>query len=391
MLWPRIAAFASRQGAFALLVLTAVVSGTAWGGEKPVVTFAGVAYTSAAADTQRLLPRTHAALARYGEDRFSQDLGVALRQQPSSGFQLSEGTLASLHGAGSPLVMALALDRETITSERIAGQTKLLFEVAAQALFFDFREKQVLFAYPVTLQYIEVLDGEPTSAQIDAVADHIVAGTGPAGILSVFPRELASLALPSPSSRRLQVTEVRLSDGGRAKLPEQQRDETLVGHEFTKMLASTLRLPMLPHARGQAIGGAMATRFADGSVLNLQIPTADYRVVLEVEDFREKTLSETPALRQQLYGAFFRIRVEEPLSSTVYFDQRLRQGSTKAIPASQDQVDSAASYYETLLTGLASFAQAADGGARPWAGEQTGGRQFISQIKSLKELIRSCR
>lgn len=387
----RIAAFALRRAGLGLVFAVLFHADVAGAADRPVVAFAGIAYTSALADTARLLPHTQVALQRYGTERLARELGTALKASPPGAFDVTDGLIASVQGSEGAVVMALALDRETVTTERIDGEVKLLFELAAQALFYDFREKQVLFTYPVTLQYIEVLDHEPTPVEIDAIAGRVVSGTGASGILSVVPRELATLVLPSASSRRLQVTDVRLSEGGRAKLPARQRDDALIGHEFTKVLASTLRLPMLPHAAGQAIGGAMATRFADGTVVNLQIPKPDYRVVLDIDDFREKTLSETPAARQQLYGAFFRVRVEEPLSSTVYFDQTLRQGSTKVIPVSQDQVDSAASYYETLLAGLSSFSQAADGGARPWAGEQTGGRAFTTQIKSLKELIHSCR
>ena len=111
-----------------------------------------------------------------------------------------------------------------------------------------------------------------------------------------------------------------------------------------------------------------STRFADGVVYDLRIPEPDYRIVVQVDDFREKTLSQTAGFRQQLYGAFFHVTADEPLSGTVYFDQSLRQGTTKAIPASQDVVDSASAYYETLLAGFSSFANAAQGGASAWPG-----------------------
>jgi len=189
----------------------------------------------------------------------------------------------------------------------------------------------------------------------------------------------------------LQVTEVRISDVLAAKFPDRRGDVDVIGQEFTKVLASTLRLPMLPHRAGQAVGGTMATRIADGSVFKLAIPAPDYAITLEVEDFRDKTLKETPAFRQQLYGAFFNVRVVEPLSVTVYLDQSLRFGATKSIAASQGSVDVWAVSYETLLGGFTAFSQAVGDGNLAWSREQSGGKTFTTQLKVLKELIQQCR
>jgi len=350
-----------------------------------------MAYTARAADVERLLPVSSTVVEAEGKHQLSRSLAAALQRRPPKHFDLQFATLASLDGRSDAIVFAAAVDRESWTVERIAGKYKLLFEIAAEALFFDFRERQILFAYPITLQYIEVLDRPPGPSDLQAAAHRLLFGTASSSLQTVLPAEIHTLALPGSSSRRLQVVSVDLSEQAAAKIPEHQRDPALIGHEFTKILASTWRLPMLPHARGQAIGGAMAARFDDGRIFNLSIPEPDYRIVLGVDDFRQKTLSETPAVRQQLYGAFFSVLVEEPLSGKAYFSQALRQGGTKIIPASQDMVDSAAAYYETLLAGLSSFAQAANGEAKTWADEQPGGREFRQQMKTFKELIQLCR
>lgn len=359
--------------------------------DLPQVVFAGVAYTGASDDASRSLPTVHAAI-KNRLPAINKQLWDALAANPPVNFELAPAAvLAALDGSSSSIVMAIALDRETISSERIGSQYKLLFELAGQVLFFDFRERQVLFTYPVTLQKIVALPRQPTKSDIAAIASEMAMGSSATSLSTVVPKELTTLTLPSPSSRRIQVTAVRLAPELEGKIPPSLMDPKLIGHEFTKVLASTLRLPMLPHAQGQAIGGAMAMRLADGKAYMLKIPEADYRVTLDVRDFRQKTLSETPAFRRQLYGAFFHLRVEEPLSSAVYFDQSLRQGNTTDIPASQENVDSGAAYYETLIAGFSSLSQAINGGARAWAGEQTGGREFSKQLKSLKELVAKCR
>lgn len=375
----------------ALLFFGSAGTAAAAEGTGPQVYFAGIASTGSAGDTATRLPHVHAYLQQPRAILINQQLLRGLTARPPAHFQLRSAELASLDGNGGAVVMAVAIDRETVVQEHIAGQHKVLFELAAQALFFDFHERQVLFSYPITLQRIELYPALPTAAQIQAVADEVMAGTGPDSLPAALADELGPLTLPSASSRRLQLTEVVIPPALSARFPAGRIDDAMVGHEFSKVLASTLRLPLLPYATGQAIGGAMAARVADGTVYNLTIPAPDYRITLEITDFREKTLSETPAVRQQLYGAFYRVRVEEPLSGKVYFDQSLRNGATRTIPASQDEVDSFAAYYETMLGGFSSFAQASSGGATDWSRQQTGGRAFSNQLKSLKELINSCR
>ena len=374
----------------AVLASCGVVNSAA-AAELPQVIFAGVAYTGASDHASRSLPVVHAAI----KDRLpeiNKQLWGALVANPPKNFELAPAAaMGALDGSSTSIVMAVALDRETMTSERIGDQYKLLFELAGQVLFFDFREKQVLFTYPVTLQKIVALPAPPTQAEVAAIANQMVFGSSASSLNVAVPKELAALTLPSSSSRRIQLTEVRLAPEIEGKISASMMDPALIGHEFTKVLASTLRLPMLPHTQGQAIGGAMAMRLADGKAYTLKIPEADYRIILDVLDFRQKTLSETPAFRRQLYGAFFNVRVEEPLSSAVYFDQALRQGNTTDLPASQGSVDSGAAYYETLIAGFSSLSQAINGGAAPWAGEQTGGREFTKHLKSLKELVATCR
>lgn len=377
-----------------LVVFVLGAAGTAHAASQlspPSVHFAGIAYTGKAADAKSSLPHAHAAIERVTGVELNRQLARAMSVQAPKHFAVRVAELGSLDGTGSAVVLAVALDRETVSTERIAGQYKLLYELAAQALFFDFREQQVLYSYPVTLQHIEVLAEAPTDEQIQAVADQVVLGREPTSLAGAMAAELENLSLPSPSSRRIQLVDVQLAEGVAGRPDLQKLDRELIGHEFSKVLAANLRLPLLPHALGQAVAGAMPARLADGKAFNLNIPKPDYRLVLEVSDFRDKTLKETPAFRQQLYGAFFRVRVDEPLSGAVFFDQPLRQGATKTIPVSQDEVDAAAAYYETLLTGFSSFAQASAGKDLPWASEQTGGREFKKQLTALKELIIQCR
>lgn len=365
-------------------------------GKSPVY-WAGFAFTGAQSDSHNATPHTNAAISDGGIEALNGKLSSALDRRPAQHLILIRDQLAKLDGSTSATVLAAALDRELVSVEPIAGQYKVLVEVALQALFFDFRERQVIASYPVTLQRIDLLDYRPDERQINAIVTGLLYGQADTDLPQVFAQTLATALLPNASVRRLQVGEVTLSDATIQKLPDPSWEASLragLAHELSKTLSAATGIGLLPPAAGQAIGGAMAARFADGKVYQLKIPEADYVISLQVDALKNGVVSETAAMKQMLFGAFFSIAVKEPFSGKVFFEQPLRKGATKVVPVTQSQVDQWSASYETLLAGFDAFAGAAAGrsGHKAWLDEQKpGGRPLQQQTQSLQELIKSCR
>lgn len=380
-----------------LLCLLALAMVAQADGGKQQVYWAGFAFTGEASARDEAVPHSAAAIDAGGIETLNRQLSSALKRQPPQRLVLIDDQLAKLDGSTSATVLAAALDRELVSVEPIAGQYKVLVEVALQALFFDFRERQVIAAYPLTLQRIDLMDYRPDQSEIGAIVSGLIYGSSATDLPQVLAQTLAEARLPNAAVRRLQVGAVTLSDAARQKLPDPSWEAPLrasLAHELTKTLAVNTGIGLLPPATGQAIGGAMAARFADGKVFQLKIPEADYLVQLQVDAFKSGVVSETAAMKQMLFGAFFSVTVTEPYSGKVFFEQPLRKGATKVVPATQWQVDQWSAGYETLLAGFDAFAGAAAGraGHRAWLDEQKpGGRPLQQQTQALQELIKSCR
>ncbi|WP_416055703.1 hypothetical protein [Stenotrophomonas maltophilia] len=382
-----------------LLVLCMVAfTGAAQAADKSQQAYwAGFAYTADAAAVQATTPHAHAVLEKRGLIPLNQTLAQALKRRPPASLELIDQPVAMLDGTTSAIVLAAALDRELVSVEPIGNQYKVLVEVALQALFFDFRERQVVASYPVTLQRIDVQDYRPDSDDIDAIVADLLYGSGNAALPQVLATTLAQAKLPEAASRRLQVGAVTLSEAALAKLPDPKWSDTLratLAHELSKTLSANTGVGLLPPASGQAIGGAMAARFADGKVYQLKIPEPDYVITVQVDALKNGVINETPAMKTMLFGAFFTTKVTEPFSGKVYFEQPLRKGATKVVPVTQWQVDQWSASYETLLAGFDAFAGAAAKRAdsRAWLDEQKpGGRPLQQQTQALQELIKSCR
>ena len=359
--------------------------------------WAGFAYTADQSAVKASTPRTAAVLEARGLPMLNKALWARLSTQKPTQLELIDQPLAMLDGTTSATVLAAALDRELVSVEPIGNQYKVLVEVALQALFFDFRERQVVASYPITLQRIDVQDYRPDTDDVDAIIADLLYGNAATSLPQVLAATLNPAKLPDASVRRLQVGEVTLSDAARAKLPDPALEPVLratLAHELSKAVSSNTGIGLLPPATGQAIGGAMAARFADGKVYQLKIPEADYVIKFTLDAMKHGVINETPAVKTMLFGAFFNVSVVEPFSGKVFFDQPLRKGATKVVPVTQWQVDQWSASYETVLAGLDAFAGAAAKRAdsRAWLDEQKpGGKPLQQQTQALQELIKSCR
>ncbi len=373
-------------------------SGAAQAADKSQQAYwAGFAYTADQSAVKASTPRTAAVLEARGLPTLNKALWARLSAQKPTQLELIDQPLAMLDGTTSATVLAAALDRELVSVEPIGNQYKVLVEVALQALFFDFRERQVVASYPITLQRIDVQDYRPDASEVDAIIADLLYGTAATSLPQVLATTLNPAKLPDASVRRLQVGEVTLSDAARARLPDPALEPVLratLAHELSKAVSSNTGIGLLPPATGQAIGGAMAARFADGKVYQLKIPEADYVIKLKLDALKHGVINETPAVKTMLFGAFFNVSVVEPFSGKVFFDQPLRKGATKVVPVTQWQVDQWSASYETVLAGLDAFAGAAAKRAdsRAWLDEQKpGGKPLQQQTQALQELIKSCR
>lgn len=382
--------------AFSLWLILLSFLGAAHAADRQQVYWAGFAFTGDQSSRASVAPHAVSSIEGRSVEALNQALSGALQVRRPANFLIIQDQLAKLDGSTSATVLAAALDRETVSVEPIGGRYKLLVELAFQALFFDFREKQVLASYPVTLQYIDLLDVPPTRQQIETVFEKKLYGAGVSDLPQAFAQALAGVQLPDAAMKRLQVGTVDLSAEAQASLPLPEMMAPLritLANEFSKLLSSQTGVGLLPPSMGEAIGGAMSLRFDDQRVYQLKIPEADYLIKLRVDRFANRVLDETPVAKNLLFGVVFNVAVVEPLSGRAFFDQPLRKGATKTVPVTQAEVDVWAAQYETLLTGLDAFSGAAAGRVDPkWlAAQQPGGNPLKKQISSLQELVESCR
>jgi hypothetical protein len=158
-------------------------------------------------------------------------------------------------------------------------------------------------------------------------------------------------------------------------------------------VSSRAGIPVVPFAKGYAIGNVMSMRVSDGKVWELKLPTPDYEIAVELNGFRKVKVSEVPGgATSYVYAAYSQMRIEEPLSRKVYLDTAIKHGEPRVIPASQRYVDDFPHFYDAL-NGLFTRLSLSMGGKGDdkWLKLAAGAKDVEQQILLTRELIEQCR
>jgi hypothetical protein len=383
---------------FILALFFLVNSSGAHAGQGDKVYFAGVAFTGDAANVQQAHPHTALTLENGGNALLNQDIRRRLQSQALP-VNVVFDALGSIKDSSNSVALALGIDGETTSVEHVGEVYKTRVEITAQALFFDFKEKQVLGGFPFTIDFIDTSSSLPTDADIQKDFQGMLFGApGQHTVAEEFATLLTRIRVPKASNKHLRVTSVELApkaiDYVHQAAP--QLDVSVLPSQiagaFGEYLAANQQLSILPYSSNLAIGSSMAARFIEGEAYQLKIPEADYEIHLSVAGFKKVNQSQTAIDTLILYGAFVDVSVSEPLSGKVYFSQRIKQGESKTIPATQTTLDNWPPAYDTLRNLFNNFTRSLSPGHNDWA--KSGlpdDPKAREQLSSLMELIQSCR
>ena len=385
---------------FFLWLAWLVCSQSAFAQQAPEVAFAGFAYSGSASTMAARFPHSQ----RYEEElqtagtSMGQNLRRLLDATPPSHLKIVS-QIEALKGRDQALAVALVIGSETVSVEQFGNAHKLMVLIRGQAMFFDFKSMNVLRAYPVSFAYIDLLDNPPTADEVLARVKLVYQGTGDkAGVLARFAQNVAKAQIPPGVPRFLQVTSVQLKPEALEVLPayiksEPGAAETWAADLVSEAISTRVGVPIVPYAKGYAIGNVMSMRISDGTVFELKLPQPDYEIKVELSGFRKVKFSEVQGGASSfVYGAYAQMHIEEPLSRKAYLSTALKNGETRVIPASQRHVDDFPHFYDAVNGLFVKLAQAMDGkGDEKWLRSAASAKDIDLQIQSTRELMKQCK
>lgn len=382
--------------------LSMFVSPTCFGevgsADKPLI-FAGYGYETALNQLEDKLGYTDRFLDAERQQQLVSTLGSIVEAAPSE-LMISTNELGRL-GRGAPAtVLALVITSEMVHVETIGDTQKLLVELNAQTMAFDFNSRQIVWARPMSAQHIDVFDRSPNSSDVNVALNKIIFGDFEYSIVRQFKAQLASMALDELDGTTLRVTDIDF--GELAAQQYQQLTDTdinvarsMLANQFTLALAAGQGVAVIPSAsaeNGQALGNTMKARMADGSVYNLRFPEPDYHIKITLDEFKKVETGRSGSVVVNVYGVFATFVFEEPLSGSRFFDEQIKFGVAQRLPTSAIVGNDWLAFYEVSEALFNSFVSEMDNPSNDWGNRHiTTTDRPLRSLRRLQDLIEQCR
>ena len=356
---------------------------------KQVIFYAGQSYSTNSESIPGLFKYTDAALSKNNARKNLNNLIIEnITNNKNYEFVVHDNE-ADSRKFGKATVLALSIDNEIVSVEKIDGKYKVLYEISAQALYFDFYEKQVLGSYPFTITFVDLFDAQPTNKQIQNSVDGFLLRRENNPLVTEFSRVVNQFDIPQSASRRFRIKSIELSDEAVNWIPKSinPSDQKIIyGHEFSKYISTHLDLPVLPASVGRVIGNEMTAKFSNGDVYSLKIPEEDYAITLKIAWFKKIVSSNNNIATIYIYGAGTEIKIIEPLSGKVYLSSPMKLGATKTVPITQENTDDWAAISGVMTQLFDEFAKNIKAPQKSWMQTHLGSDK-TNELKALNKLI----
>jgi hypothetical protein len=360
------------------------------------VAFAGFAYAGNANTIEtryKYSKRYEARLTAKGTD-----INARLRQSLSGRkypFDLNLTDNADSQG-DEALVTALMITSETVSEERFGPIHKLLIQVRAQTLIFDFKSKKVRRTYPLSFAYLDALDHAPTESELDdRIAIAYEGIQGKPGIVERYADALTTATLPQSGELFLQITNVSIAPDAQAAIAPEMTAipgaaETWLADHLGEALNSKAGVPLFPYSKGYAIGNVMAVRLGDAD-FNLQIPAPDWEISVALTGVKKVKYAENAAGASYVYGAYSTIKISEQGGSRTAVDAQFKNGEVKAVPATQTYVDDLPAYHDSIRGLFDKLAEVLGGQDLPWLKTAAVTADIGKQLKLARGVLQQCK
>jgi hypothetical protein len=266
----------------------------------------------------------------------------------------TESTEMADLGDGS-IVLSCCLDTEFVSIEKFDDGYKLVIDLGAQALFFDYSNMKIVASYPVMVELIDYLPNEPDRRVIqDRIRDLLLTQNYGLNLLDDFISILQKIEIKKSYGSAMKVTDVIIEDKAFSHLPPRFKNDpanfkTFVAQNFGKFISNNQGVSILPYTKGSDIGNKMAVRFSDARVYDLEIPEPQFSIELTVRGFKKVCTDQKASGACWVYGSFARIKVHQPMLGKIYMDDKVKQGVSKIVPSTQKTVNDWPSFQNSLL------------------------------------------
>ena len=351
------------------------------------VYFAGLAYIGDASDMARAAPYA-ASLIQDSKalTEYNGQLVAAMRDASVEDVRLE--TLSGRSTSGEALSLALAITEEQFQAEDTgSGYYAVKATTFGQIVLFDFTEKRVISTVPFITSYTDSPEEVDEAYKRQIYETVYFDRSKKINIVNVFAARLSDVNFEKPfNSWNIRVRTVEQTAKADGYLATYGVDKdvfhTRLASQFSASMSQGLRIPVLPFTKGQAIGGAMALRFADAEALQLELPPADYYVDLKLLGFNKKIMKQTDQMIYPSYIAGLRVSIGDVGFDELLFSEKAQSGRVLKLSRNLDVNDW--NEYKNSLTALSDeFCEQLAKPEKKWFKEKMFSKKSFKQMKKI--------
>lgn len=393
-------AFVIQRFVLALLVCLLGVLNPLWSLAATPLTYAGLAYAGDATDIANRFKYSK----RYETRLKSQglDINAKLLEVVKGGrypiFELNTTGNTETKG-DTTLVTTLTVTSETISDETLGSVHKLLVQIRAQAMIFDFQSKMLLRAYPLSFAYLDALNHAPSETDIDERVVYAYEGAqGKDGIFARYVQALSHATLPRNDGLFLQITDVKIDPEAAPAIPKvlsQDPDaaaaaDTWLADHLDEALNTYAGVPVIPYSVGYAVGNVMQLQLADSN-FSIKFPEPNVTISVELTGVKRVQYAQNNVGTSYIYGAFAKLKIITQGSPHSTLEASFKNGEVKEVPITQGYVDDLPAYNDAIRGLFNKISDELGGKDTPWLKSATSSPDIKAQLTAARGLVQKCK
>lgn len=300
------------------------------------------------------------------------------------------------------IVLMMVLDGETESVEQyeLNGSPIYKMDIAlhAEAVFFDYAKKTVIYSVPVSEQYIGTLNHYPSKGDAQEATKEALYLEPHNNLVERLTNSIKSISLPKGLVKFVQVTKVKLSPLAMQTISKHpgmgwtniQIAKSAVANQFSSALEGVANIPLEPYTIGSTIG-KMAVAFSNDSAYNFKLPKPSYHIHLTLMGFKNVPYSSGAAGYSQIYGAFVHIKMIDPLVNKNYIDATFKNGVVKIIPRSQVTIAAGPAYLSAINGLFVKFANSLNDPTGKWVHSLSQTPNVSKMLGETNKALESCK
>lgn len=296
------------------------------------------------------------------------------------------------------MAAAVVVDSEDVTQEKVGDDFKIVITLRGQLLVFNFNERKVVASFPLTAELNHAAQKELKHDELLPLLKKLYVGPGDSFVKNLVDR-LNTISINTNVTRGIQIKQVVFENDtvNDLKRKEQtQKDvETLVARNFEKYLSLNQGLSVIPHNKDASINAksnSLATRFSNGDVLNLELPSPDYVISLTLKKLKKGRLGGNAVEEIFGYASIMNIKAELYDGSKTYLDVDVRYVLTVPLTVSMSNVDNRAHYVESIIQLFNTFTKQLAKPDSEWVETWVESKKDVAeQIEKFYEIINKCK